>query len=180
MLRSPITAFSAAAEPRSAATERRGVAGRGAAAGVRGERMRIIRVTFDSNTLDRAVRPDRFPKDPQQGAYIKVRSALAAGRLKGYFGESLITLEGIENKDRVGVMSSTRLAMQELRPYTASDRREVIEVPMRMEQARKDLHLEQRARILAALKLKVHALRGPNRNWLDSCRRSRWYRIRDS
>lgn len=127
----------------------------------------MIRVTFDSNSLDRAVRPERFPKDPHHGAYLKVRDALAAGRIKGYFSESLITLEGIENKHRVDVIGSTRLAMQGLRPYTADDGREIIEIPMRMEQARHELHPEHRARILAAATLKVHALRGPSRvGWI--------------
>jgi hypothetical protein len=127
----------------------------------------VIRVTFDSNTLDRAVRPERYPKDSHQPEYMKVRDALSAGGLKGYFSESLITLEGIENRHRVDVMGSTRLAMQELRPYTAEDGHEVIEVPVRMEQDRHELHPEHRARILAATKLKVHALRGPNRvGWI--------------
>lgn len=127
----------------------------------------MIRVTFDSNSLDRAVRPERFPKDPHHGAYIKVRNALAARQIKGYFSESLITLEGIENKHRVDVMGSTHLAMQGLRPYTANDGREIVEIPVRMEQARRELHPEHRARILAAVTLKVHALRGPNRvGWI--------------
>jgi hypothetical protein len=127
----------------------------------------VIRVTFDSNTLDRAVRPERFPKDPHQADYMKVQGALSAGGLKGYFSESLITLEGIENKHRVDVMGSTQLAMQELRPYTAEGGREVIEVPVRMGQNRHELHREHRARILAATTLKVHALRGPNRvGWI--------------
>jgi hypothetical protein len=51
--------------------------------------MGITRLTFDSNSLDRAVRPERFPKDPHQADYIKVRDALAVARLKGYFSESL-------------------------------------------------------------------------------------------
>src|ERR1700686_4730855 len=54
-----------------------------------------MRVMFDSNTLDRAARPERFPKDPRQAEYIKVHDALAAGTLKGYFSETLVTLEAI-------------------------------------------------------------------------------------
>ena len=68
-----------------------------------------MRVMFDSNTLDRAARPERFPKDPRQAEYIKVHDALAAGALKGYFSETLVTLEAIENKDRIDVLGSTRI-----------------------------------------------------------------------
>jgi hypothetical protein len=66
---------------------------------------------FDTNTLDRAARPARFPKDPRQAEYIKVHDALAAGTLKGYFSETLVTLEAVENKDRIDVLGSTRIAL---------------------------------------------------------------------
>jgi integrase len=38
-----------------------------------------------------------------------VHDALAAGTLKGYFSETLVTLEAVENKDRIDVLGSTRL-----------------------------------------------------------------------
>jgi hypothetical protein len=42
-----------------------------------------VRATFDINTLDKAARPGRHPKDPNQGDYAKVDGALAAKRLMG-------------------------------------------------------------------------------------------------
>lgn len=38
-----------------------------------------MHVTFDTNVLDLACRPERFPKDPRQPALGKVRDALRAG-----------------------------------------------------------------------------------------------------
>jgi hypothetical protein len=54
-----------------------------------------------------------------------VPKSFAAPRI---FQRTLITLEGIENKDRVAVMGSARLAMQALRSYITNDGREVVEV----------------------------------------------------
>ena len=39
-----------------------------------------LRVTFDSNVLDLACRPERFPKDPRQSLMQKVHDALASGK----------------------------------------------------------------------------------------------------
>ena len=41
-----------------------------------------------------------------------MHDALAAGTLSGYFSETLVTLEGIENKDRIDVLGSMRLESQ--------------------------------------------------------------------
>ncbi len=68
-----------------------------------------MRVTFDTNTLDKVARPERFPKDPQQAEFVKVHNAILAGKLKGYFSETIVTLEGIENKDRVSVLGGMPL-----------------------------------------------------------------------
>jgi hypothetical protein len=43
-----------------------------------------MRVAFDTNTLNKAARPGRHPKDPNQGDYAMINAALAAKRLMGY------------------------------------------------------------------------------------------------
>jgi len=68
-----------------------------------------MRVTFDTNTLDRAVRPSRFSKDPRQPEYLKVNQAIRTHAIEGFFCETLVTLEGIQNKDRSAVFESTRI-----------------------------------------------------------------------
>jgi hypothetical protein len=77
-------------------------------------------VTFDTNTLDKAARPERHPKDPARADFQKVHEALKTGRLRGYFSQTLVTLEGIEKKDRPEVFGSTRLETQ--RPLQAKTR----------------------------------------------------------
>jgi hypothetical protein len=125
-----------------------------------------MRVTFDTNTLDRAARPDRFPRDPRQAEYITVYDALVAGVLRGYFSETLVTLEGIENKDRIDVLGSTRLESQ-----TQATDENRITISLNVQQDRKPLPPEFPRRIQAAQKLGMRALRGPARIG--------WVRVRD-
>lgn len=42
-----------------------------------------MRVTFDTNTIDKAARPERSPKDPDQSLYLKVHDALKCGVFRG-------------------------------------------------------------------------------------------------
>ena len=71
-----------------------------------------MKVTFDTNGLDRVCRPEKHPKDPRQMDFYKVQTALASGKIKGYFSETIVTLEGIENKDRIQVLGGTRVETQ--------------------------------------------------------------------
>jgi hypothetical protein len=55
-----------------------------------GEEGKIMKVTFDTNSLDRACRPERFSKDPNQPLYQKVYSALKAETLNGFYYFAII------------------------------------------------------------------------------------------
>lgn len=125
-----------------------------------------LTVTFDTNTLDKAARPERSPKDPDQSVYVRVHDGLSAGRLKGYFSETLVTLEGIQKKDRVAVLGSTRLERQ-----MSSTGKNTITLSLTVQQDRKPLHPEFPRRIQAAQKIGMRALRGPARIG--------WIRIKD-
>ena len=67
----------------------------------------VLRVTFDTNVLDLACRPERFPKDVRQPHLRKVHDALRAREIEGYFSITMLTIEGIKRKDRADVMAST-------------------------------------------------------------------------
>jgi hypothetical protein len=122
-----------------------------------------MRITFDTNTLDKAARPERHPKDPCQSDYLKVHEALKAGGLKGHFSETIITLEGIEKKDRADVFESTRLRT-ESRAETDTGDSVTISRRFKVEQpSRKPLHPEVAARIQAAVAAGIRALRAPDR-----------------
>ncbi len=68
-----------------------------------------MRVTFDTNSLDRACRPERFPKDPNQPLYQKVNAAIKAGHIQGFYSVTLLTIEAIQRKDRAPVFGDTRM-----------------------------------------------------------------------
>ena len=72
----------------------------------------MTRVTFDTNTLDKACRPERFHKDPKQPIYQKVHDALKVGTIQGVYSVTLLTIEAIKTADRAKVMAGARLEQQ--------------------------------------------------------------------
>jgi hypothetical protein len=67
-----------------------------------------LRVTFDSNAYRQVVNPCSA-RDASSDDLRKISGALKAGRVRGYLSETILTLEGIENKDRVQVLGGTRV-----------------------------------------------------------------------
>jgi hypothetical protein len=119
-------------------------------------------ITFDTNTLDKAVRPDRHPKDPAQAEFQFVHEALKTGTLKGFVCETMVTLEGIGRADRAKVFGSTYLAPRHSEPEVQSDGSIVHRVRLETTQpARQPLHNENMRRISAALDLGVRVLAAP-------------------
>lgn len=126
-----------------------------------------MKVTFDTNSLDRAARPERHPKDSRQCDFLKVREAIVAGRIKGYFSETIVTLEGIERKDRIGVMSSSHFDEHRQETVDQDTGRVTISLTLTTRQNRHLIHPEHTARIQAALKVGLRALKGPSRvGWI--------------
>jgi hypothetical protein len=72
----------------------------------------VRRITFDTNVLDLACRPERFPKDPRQPLMQKVNAALAGGQIKGFYSVTMLTIEGIMRKDRADVFAGTQTVLQ--------------------------------------------------------------------
>jgi hypothetical protein len=96
-----------------------------------------LKVTFDTNALDKAARPGLFPEASNQPDYVKVNAALAAGTLAGHFSETIITLEGIHNKD---IFKSTQLR-RESEKEAVTGETTTIEIRHLVEQPdRKPLH----------------------------------------
>lgn len=136
-----------------------------------------LRVTFDTNVLDLACRPGRFPKDPRQPGLSKVHDALQRGELLGFYSVTMLTIEGIMKKDRAKVYGSTRTAISEsvsttknadlpeaIRQKVGTGDVETIRVEYKIEQPeRAALHPEVVARIQAAKALGVRVLKAPPR-----------------
>lgn len=134
----------------------------------------MLRVTFDTNVLDLACRPERFPGHPLQPALGRVRDALAAQRIQGFYPVTMLTIEGIMKADRADVFSDTRLEPQPesssrvptstlpdaLRQTVGADDIERIEMTLQVTQpGRKPLHPEVVARAKAAHALGIRALK---------------------
>lgn len=88
-------------------------------------------VTFDTNTIDKAARPERHPKDPLRSDYDKVNAALKSGYLRGFVSETVITLEGVQRSDRARVFGSTHLAPQRAAPEVNQDGMEVHQITLK-------------------------------------------------
>jgi hypothetical protein len=120
-----------------------------------------MRVTFDTNTLDKAVRPERHPRDALQADYLKVHEALSRRAIEGFFCETLIIIEGVQKIDRATVLASTRLR-SEIKPETVGEDG-IVRIPINLtvEQQRPPLPQEISARVRAALALGLRVLGVP-------------------
>lgn len=120
-----------------------------------------MRVTFDTNTLDRAVRPDRFPKDVRQAEYFKIHQGLTSGLIEGFFCETIVTCEGIQKNDRAEVLGSTTLTSRREHQQNEAGEK-VIKITLKSETPkRKQLHPEVISRLEAALKVGMRVLGAP-------------------
>lgn len=75
-----------------------------------------MHVTFDSNTLDLACRPERFRKDPRQPGLTKAKAALSNVQIKGYYSVTLLTIEAVMRRDRARVLAGTTLVSRSSEP----------------------------------------------------------------
>jgi hypothetical protein len=117
-----------------------------------------MRVTFDTNTFDKAVRPLLYPKDPDNSLFVKIHEAIKRCRIEGFICDSMITLEGIKADDRAKVFGSTSLNSK----ITPDEVSSVIRVDLKMEQPlRQPLHPKQAERFAAALDLGIKLIGAP-------------------
>jgi hypothetical protein len=120
-----------------------------------------MRVTFDTNTLADVVSPETSQRPNGASAGAKVRAAVQAGTVQGFFCETMITLEGIKNVDRSAVFGSTT-ANTNFQHGVAPDGNGVTYINMRAEQtARQPLDRRQADRFLAAFTLGMKLLGAP-------------------
>jgi hypothetical protein len=117
-----------------------------------------VTVTFDTNTLSDVVSPETSQRADGQENGTRVREAIQSGHVRGFFCETLVTLEGIRNSDRVDVIGSTRIESE-----FSSLGKNMINITLAVKQDRKPLPAKFRERIQTAQELGIRALRGPAR-----------------
>jgi len=133
-----------------------------------------LRVTFDTNVLDYACRPERYPRDLRQPQLAHVRDALKSGAILGFFSVTMLTIEGIMNRDRAAVYESTTLTAMhepsttvknadlpdEIRSFVGDSDLETQTIRLTANQsARQEIHPEVKARVAAAHGLGVRVLK---------------------
>jgi ribosomal protein L30 len=116
-----------------------------------------LRVTFDTNTFDKVVRPCVYAKDSDFPIFLAVHNALKRGDIVGFISETIITYEGIKKDDRATVFGSTELQRESRQ---LSD--DIIEITLKAEQsARQPIHPKQAERFVAAFNSGVRLLGVP-------------------
>jgi hypothetical protein len=125
----------------------------------------MLRATLDTNALGHVVWPERFPKDPRQSEFQKIRDALKDGHLQGFMCETLVTMEGIQRADRAAVLGGTQIRTT-IEETFKDDEISGINIQMTPEQpARKPLHPQMSALVRDGFSLGIRLLRAPRIGW---------------
>jgi hypothetical protein len=116
-----------------------------------------MRVTFDTNTFDKASRPTVYSKDPEQREMIVVHEALKRGDVQGFLCDTALTLEGITNDQRATVLGGTQTRSSLAR--TGEDTFTITITPEQVHRA--PLHPKQGERFIEAFALGIRLLGAP-------------------
>jgi hypothetical protein len=122
-----------------------------------------LTVTFDTGALNDVLWPEtsQAPTDPADAA--RVRAAIEAGDIQGFFSVTLVTIEGIQRKDRAAVVGSTRLESE-----STSTGKNAITISIKAVQDRKPFDSEFSEMIQRAKSFRLRALRAPSRmGWVQ-------------
>lgn len=121
-----------------------------------------MRVTFDTNAIEKAASPERCNRDPLYPDYVKVHQAVADGRIEGFFSETIITLEGIQKADRAAVLGSTTMTQSGQITENPQTGETVVATTFTVsDPLRQPLHPQVAARIAAARALGMRLLKAP-------------------
>jgi hypothetical protein len=116
-----------------------------------------MRVTFDTNVFDKAIRPETYSKDPDFREMTIVHKALKDARIQGFISDTTITLEGIRRDDRATVFGNTHV-----RRSVAQTAEDTFTITLTTEQPdRPPVHPKQRERLIEAFRLGVRLLGAP-------------------
>jgi hypothetical protein len=116
-----------------------------------------MRVTFDTNVFDKAIRPAIYSKDPDFREMTIVHEALKDARIQGFISDTTITLEGIGRDDRATVLGSTHA-----RSSVAQTAEDTFTITLTTKQPdRRPVHPKQRERLIEAFRIGVRLLGTP-------------------
>ncbi len=123
--------------------------------------MTQLSVTFDTNSLWSVTSPDTAQRATgAEGAVI--RKAIQEERIRGFFSETVLTLEGIQRKDRADTLGRTRVVSSS--QSTGKNRMSLI---VGVQHHRKPFDSKFSERVRAAYDLGLRPLRAPARMCLS-------------
>ena len=67
-----------------------------------------MRITFDSNVWRIVASPYAFPNDPEIATFLKINSALTAGKISAFVSETIFTLEAIKKTARQQILATQK------------------------------------------------------------------------
>ena len=117
-----------------------------------------ISVTFDTCSLDTVVCPETSQHKNGKINGSKVRAAIEAGHVRGFYCVTLVTLEGVRRKERREVLGRTRPVS-----WSSSTGKNTINITIGIEHHRKPLDPKFLRRIQVSEAMGMRALRGPAR-----------------
>lgn len=116
-----------------------------------------LRVTFDTNTFDKASRPSVYAADPEYEDFVEIHEALKRGDLLGFICDTSLTLEGIGVDHRAKVFGGTTAQSSITR--TAEDTFTITISPEQPD--RLPVHPKQAERFREAFSLGIRLLGAP-------------------
>ena len=116
-----------------------------------------IKITFDTNTFDKAARPAIYAKDPDYPDFVIVHDAIKSGEIEGFLSETAITLEGVGTERRAIVFGNTQTSSSTAQ--TAEDTLAITITPVQPD--RQPVHQKQVERFLEAFRLGIRLLGAP-------------------
>jgi hypothetical protein len=116
-----------------------------------------LTITFDTNTLASVVSPETAQRDTGVSG-AAVRTAIKASQLLGFFSETLVTLEGVQKRDRVDVLGKTRVLSG-----SSSNAKNQITLTVGFQHSRNEIDTRFSERVRSAVALGMRGLRAPAR-----------------
>lgn len=116
-----------------------------------------LKVTFDTNTFDKAARPPIYARDSGHQEFLGVHDALRCGKILGFICDTAITLEGIGVDKRAKVLGNTQTRSSFAQ--TSEDTFTITITPLQAD--RLPLHPKQAERFLEAFHLGFRLLGAP-------------------
>ena len=120
-----------------------------------------LSITFDSNVLENVIDPERTQAKEFIEDYLIIQQAIKKGKIQGFFSDTWISLEGIENKNRCQILGSRRLVSSSESSNKSDNSPIVITINMGTKMEKNQLHPEHETPKNAALSLGFRALSGP-------------------